>query len=407
MVCGIKWKARICELTADIISKKLNITVHRGYRSKKENEIAGKENSYKRSGKYKCFIVEVERNGSDYFLTVRGSLHKYFHGKNCGSFYGFEILEAIKRMCDYFGLKQNECEVYNIEIGINILVWFDVYDYLKNNLIQHKKERFQNMPDSKKVGFLAIHEDYLIKLYQKLNDLLRYEIKLKSKKMINKAGIYTLADINELHINKLAGDLVKEWEEIITRDGLNLYDRRNRFDLLSEKEREKILEFTSQVFIQSYHDKLRTASSLAAKDQLRQEAYRLKKCCRDIIKKHGNGDHNKLYKLIYDLVESFKSSWGEAKGEMSRFPPLMKRGNRDKRNNEESNNSDIQIASKIKINMSNTGSEKKSNKQLAVEKREQKKLIYNSFMSKLKVTLEVVDQKGKQEKRNKDYKIAA
>ena len=32
------------------------------------------------------------------------------------------------------------------EIGVNIMVWFEVYEYLKNNLIQHKKERFQNMP---------------------------------------------------------------------------------------------------------------------------------------------------------------------------------------------------------------------------------------------------------------------
>jgi hypothetical protein len=225
--------------------------------------------------------------------------------------------------------------------------------------------------------------------------------------MINKVGIYTLADINELNINNLSNNLVKEWKEIITRDGLNLYVRKNKFDLWTEKEREKILEFTSLVFIQSYQDKLRSASSLTAKDQLRKEAHRLKKCCLDIIKKYGNGDHNKMYKLIYGLVENFKSSWGEANREMSRFPPLMKWRNRDMRKNKENNITDIQIANKIKINMSNTGSEKKSNRQLVVQKREITKLIYNSFMNKLKVALENADQILNQSKSNKNSKIAA
>jgi hypothetical protein len=133
MLDGIKLKARICEITADIISKKLNITVHRGYRSGRENEIGGKENSYKRSGKYKCFVVEVERNGANYFLSIRGSLHKYYHGNNSGLFNGYEILEAKKSLCEYFNIIESECEIHTLEIGINILVWFEVYNYLKNN----------------------------------------------------------------------------------------------------------------------------------------------------------------------------------------------------------------------------------------------------------------------------------
>ena len=70
----------------------------------------------------------------------------------------------------------------------------------------------------------------------------------------------------------------------------------------------------------------------------------------------------------------------------------------------EPDSSKIQIASKIKINMVNKAGSKKSNKQVSTEKREQKKLIYNSFLSKLKVTLDSVED-GKM--RVKGYKAAA
>jgi hypothetical protein len=225
------------------------------------------------------------------------------------------------------------------------------------------------MPDSKRFGLIASHDDYLIKLYRKLNELLRYEIKLKSKQKLNEAGINSLADLNERNVNNLANELVKQWGEIITRDGLNVYDR---FDVLTSKEREKILEFTSLVYIQSYHEKLREASSQTERDKLRQEAYRLKKYCLNLIRKHGNDDHSKLYKLIFEGVESFKQTWKVKRG-VSRFPSLMKPGNRDKGNTEIEN-------SNYKIN---TGMEK-SKKQLSKEKREAKSLIYKSFLNKLK-----------------------
>lgn len=377
-----------------MISKKLNLTVFRGFHSKQENEIAGRADSYKRTGKYNCFTVEIEKTGENYFLIVRGSLHKYYHSNNAGQFLGSEVMKAKAELCRYFQVQESDCEVLNLEIGINILVWFEVYNYLKNNLIGHKKELFQDMPGNpKRIGFVAVHEDYLIKLYQKLMDLLRYEYKLKSKKRVNRAGIYTLADINESHINSLADDLLLQWKEVISRDGLNVYDKSGRYDQLTSKEREKVLEFTSIAFIQSYHQRLKLAKTITQGNQLRQEAYRLKQACLKIIGTYGNGDHKKLYGMMINEVEYFKKSW-KGKGEIVTEHALVNTGKRDKGNS----TIDSKIASKLKINMSNTASSKK---QQAKEKREGKKLKINSFMNKLKGVLEELEAVGVPVKKQK------
>lgn len=388
---GMKAVAQISAATADRISRKLDIAVHRGYRSKREILVAGKESSFKRSGNYKCFFVEIERDGYEYSLMFRGSLHKYHKGNNTGGLSGYEIIEAKKSLCHYFEINENDCKLLTLEIGINISVWFEPYEYLKNNLIQHKKKRFDAMTGyPKRIGFTATHDDYTIKLYRKLNNMLRYEIKLKSKKKINEFGIFSLNDINETNINLLADYLLEQWNEVITRDGLNIYDRDNRIDLLNKKQREKILEFTSLVFCQSYTEKLRLAKSKTQADKLRQEAYRLKKCCIEIIKKHGNGDHVKIYELIQSGVKKFKMSWNKPMGGKQINQGLVNSGKRD--NSIIDNNKEKQIAYKIN-NMNTTESKKGNNKQGAMAKRKEREIKINLFMDKLKITLDTIEGK--------------
>jgi hypothetical protein len=308
MACGIEFGKDISKEKADDISNKFDLIVKSGYKTKNEKVVGGRPNSYSREGRYNGFIIEVKKELDRYTLVVRGSLHKYYHGNNASIFHGYEILEAVKSICIALEVEPSDCEIYNMELGINIPVWFLVYPYLKANLIYHKRKGFKDIKSRNGIGFCFKHDDYLLKLYQKDDYLLRYEIKFTSVKKLNDAGIYFLSDIKENTINHLSELLPTEFEEVIMRDGLNILDKTRRNDLMTITEREKLIEYSSTWYQSSYLEALKRAPK-AKKEGLRKKSYRLKMDCLEIINKYGSGDHNNLHQLINQQVEDFKNSW--------------------------------------------------------------------------------------------------
>jgi hypothetical protein len=256
-----------------------------------------KSNSYKRSGKFRHLIVEINNDNGQYFLIVRGSIQKFYKGNNSGYFGGFELLEAISILCKVFKLRRENCLICNLEFGINTPVWFNINEYLKLNLSCHKKKywRFE------KSVFIFKYDDYRIKLYRKKEGLLRFEIKYTSITKLKQFGIVTLADLNENTVNMLADSLVAEWKEIIMRDEITS-------SMMSKDEWEMLLRFTSSFGHQEYSSKLKKAD-VKKRDSLRQEAFRFKKECLMVIKKYSNGDHKKIGGLIEDLINEFKNTW--------------------------------------------------------------------------------------------------
>jgi hypothetical protein len=316
MLCGIKWYSFISRKNAYRICEKFNLRKKIGYASKRECWIHDDEPAtWKRDGEYRHLFIEVRKEKGGYKLVIRGSIHKFYHDNNIGTFAGLEVLVALQGVFDLFEVEPKEVIIEYIEVGINIPVWFLVFPYLKNNLLFHKKKTKVEFK-VKGVGYKFEHDDYLIKIYQKDKHILRYEIKYTSKEKLQKFGIRSGADLHEETINKLALSLIPEWPEVIMRGGLNLVDERNNPNGLTKKEIDGINKFTSEGYMQSYHDELEKArkkKDTKRCEALRVKANRLRRHCMELINDRGDKVHIKLQAMVKEGVSEFLSTWSMLK----------------------------------------------------------------------------------------------
>lgn len=312
MICGIEWYVSITKEKADLISKKFDVRICTYFTSKCEATFNNRRNSFLRKKTYNNLFIEIRKIESRYTLLVRGSLHKFFHGNNRDTFTGNQILTALQGLSDLFEIELSDAIIKNIEVGLNLSLSFleadsiKIYNYLDKNLLHHKKKHKQEMKG--KIGFVFPHDDYSIKLYSKDQFVLRYEIKYTSITKLKKFGLNTLADINVNSVNLMMESLKYEWGQIIMRDGLNIYNNKNRNDALSSKEIDMLNKFSSEHFYQSYKDELLKANK-KGKEQLRQENYRFNKRCLMLIKKYGNEDHQKIAVHINQLINWYRCTW--------------------------------------------------------------------------------------------------
>ena len=398
MLCGMKWYAFISRNNAYRICKKCRLKVSTDFNTKREERIADEPKSWIKKGRYNHLTIEVRKNAEGYTLKVRGSLHKFYHsGDNSGNFTGVQVLGALQGLCDLFEVEPSNIIVQNLEVGINLPVWFYVQEYLDLNLIYHKK-RTTEEGDLKGIGFYFKHDDYWVKLYQKGKHLLRYEIAYKSKLKLEGFGVSTLADLNEKTINVLADSLLPEWVEVLMRDGIDTFDKKGNPHNLNEKERDMLADFSSSFYQQGYEEHLKAACK-RKKAALRQQAHRLRTASMHLIKSRGNKHHARLQEMILSGIEEFKKSWGQQT--MSRFPPSIRQGKRDKIENIELNTNNCnntntkmdtttsQVTTSVKLIHSVP---LKSKKQIAKENREAKEKQFQSFLSALGVTLQKVQK---------------
>ncbi len=169
---------------------------------------------YPKYGKY--FNIDVKIN--PYYSKMSGSLHKLENiifldqNQNYNDFTYQQLSSLIPAMEESFNLTDNNSLSY-LELGFNIDIGFDPKILIDNNLLMyefknHNKDlKFKGNGDFKEFS----KTDYSIKIYNKskqyrkefqLNkNLLRIELKLKSKRKIQSLGINCINDL--LDKNKL------------------------------------------------------------------------------------------------------------------------------------------------------------------------------------------------------------
>lgn len=310
MICGIEWHTQITYTNAYRMCRKFNLEVKRGYNYRKENCIDEEPKTWVRDGEYNHLFIEIRKHDGNYKLSVRGSLHKFFKGDNKGKFSGMEVLSALEGLYDLFEIDPEQTTVENLEVGINLPVWFSVYKYLKGNLLCHKKKYFKEM-DKKGIGFVTDkYDDFEIKIYEKNKHLLRFEVKYKSQSKLDSFGVRRLSDLNEANINKLVNSLVNEWNEIVMRGEIDVLDQKSWHLIMTQYERDKLSDFSSIFYKQSYQKKLENAD-MKGKEQLRKESARLKNYCVKIINDRGDKGHEKIGKQIKEGVQKFITEWSE------------------------------------------------------------------------------------------------
>nr|DAD68953.1 MAG TPA: hypothetical protein [Siphoviridae sp. ctOsn3] len=205
--------------------------------------------------------MSITPTGAGFILA--GSLHKYrsiikgiatceqidkHQGYNGDLFTLQDITEIIAHLCGVLDISPHVCTLQNIEIGVNNVVTFAPFDFLKG-VLYHRNDY---SPTIKHGGnYIQFeHNEYYIKLYNKgrqyelPNNVIRVEIKVMKMRKLIEAGINisTLADINESTLKQAFDLLYNEFNEVI------YYDYSLKTDGLTEAKQRKVLEYQNRTF---------------------------------------------------------------------------------------------------------------------------------------------------------------
>ena len=196
-------------------------------------------------------------------FVLAGSLHKYrsiikgianstqidkYKGYNGDLFTLQDITDTITHLCGVLDISPHVCTLQNIEIGVNNVVTFAPFDFLKG-VLYHRNDY---SPTIKHGGnYIQFeHAQYYIKLYNKgrqyelPNEVIRVEIKVMKMQKLIEAGINisTLADINESTLKQAFNLLYNEFNEVI------YYDYSLKTEGLTEAKQRKVLEYQNRTF---------------------------------------------------------------------------------------------------------------------------------------------------------------
>lgn len=180
-------------------------------------------------------------------LYVSGSLHKYYNeGKHNYNDFTFSMLKlVIEDLESKFHFELDECDLHNIELGVNITPVVKTRMVL-DGLLVHKMVGF----DTSHKGHYkqAKHDQYFVKVYDKAfhyhlkgqeNRLMRYELKFRKMYSLKPFGISKLSDLYEGNwIESIKELLLKEWSKILIYDNtikIERFDSETQIQLLNWK----------------------------------------------------------------------------------------------------------------------------------------------------------------------------
>jgi hypothetical protein len=191
-------------------------------------------------------------------VHILGSLHVYYNEgeENCNRFTLSDFVNSRIRFCQEFELDANIARIHNIEIGLNVIVPF-VPTVLIRNLVSFNNKAFMAMEGNNHFGrqTLKFGAQYSLKVYHKMNKVLRIELKFKKMEALLKRPI-SLMDLESVELIERCEKLLLGIEaKLIIREELdyslmngdqkNIYDkftnplRMNDFRNRSHKSREK------------------------------------------------------------------------------------------------------------------------------------------------------------------------
>ncbi len=258
-------------------------------------------------------ILEYPKKGSFYNINIRisklfsklvGSLHKLNNlmyrneNQNYNDFTYKELSSLLPYFIDKFDLEDNNY-ITKLELGFNIKLDFDPQKFIDNNLLMydyksHNRNKVTN-GDFKEF----FKSDYSLKIYNKSKQykkkfdvkdhILRIELKITSKRKIQRFGINCLNDLlDKDKIQIVFQFLQKEFHKLTIVDT-------TEFDKIPPKDLEKLNKYTNP----NYWNRLKT------ENKSYKVIARLKKDFNLVLKKHQL-DNLKIdleNKLIYKFQE--------------------------------------------------------------------------------------------------------
>jgi hypothetical protein len=270
------------------------------------------EKNFKYIGTVRSLFFEIRYKDGQYILTCRGSLHKFYHqGNNDGDFFFNELHEVIGDVYSLFNIKaasissewqikqekQIPLLVNKVEVGVNLTVGIDhIADFLRVNLIQHKKKSFELKND---LVHVCEHKNYYLKVYPKGENLLRVEIVFLTNEL-RKFKVKNLSDLTPGTIKLMTDRLKKEFSQIIWGDGIEIHKENH----LTKRELLLLLKFTNTWRNNKYTEDLRKADPRQRKN-MKQRMWWLGVENKKIFDAKGAGYKKELVSLLDKKLDSF------------------------------------------------------------------------------------------------------
>lgn len=231
-------------------------------------------------------------------VKVAGSLHKYFnHGEyNYDDFSYDKLVKAILELCRDFGINPMEVALSSMEFGVNIELPFETRLFI-DSLVTHKYKEFSGERDAHKDLKEVRYQQYKVKIYDKglqnnlTRNLLRIEVKALKMSYIKECNIHTLWDLTDRNkLILLKKKLLGVFEDILFWD--------DSIDISSLDETERLIA------LKGCNPKY---WAVDVKKMNVEEASRMKKKYKDLVKKYGKNHSQLVAQLIDEKWDSLMS----------------------------------------------------------------------------------------------------
>lgn len=192
------------------------------------NHYTGEVNEYPKRGNDLNLNFNITKNQA----TLLGSIHKYSNiledkgNQNHNDFSFCQIKDTIEGLIKKYSI-ENDTSITNLEFGFNLMVHKDPQIILDKNVLMNnfkapnKNLKFSGNGDYKEFQLT----DYRIKIYNKskqykLNShILRIEVKIIRKRLLQQLGIYSLEDLlDEETYFRLYEFFIKKFIDLIIVD---------------------------------------------------------------------------------------------------------------------------------------------------------------------------------------------
>ena len=217
------------------------------------NERTGSIMNRTRISKYKSIelrIVPSETNPNETKCFINGSIHKYWNGNgsNANDFRLPEVQSTIEDICNKFDININE-KFLRIEFGVNIELPITAKEFLKRIISMPRKQFAEMNVTQPGLGKVCSYNDHEIKIYDKgrqektkVNNLLRFEVRVKKMRFLRPYNIESLKDLCDIDkVTKLGKPLHDMFMDII------YYEAPKDFDLLPEKKKIILLTLNNPI----------------------------------------------------------------------------------------------------------------------------------------------------------------
>ena len=102
------------------------------------------------------------------YITVEGSIHKYYDGFNYSQFTFKNLKNAISNLCSEINVLPKDCKIYKMEVGLNLINPILSFTTIYNNLLTFHGESFEPFKFRKKhFGLICKLQNYDLKIYSK------------------------------------------------------------------------------------------------------------------------------------------------------------------------------------------------------------------------------------------------